>query len=87
MTRPVQREAAPRPVVPSDPRLTLASAIEPLLAIRTLAAYLAVDERTVHRMIAAGRLPPPDLWIGTGRRGAPRWRKATIDAWVAGGGQ
>ena len=81
MTRLHHPEAAPRPPGRPAPPDT----IEPLLTITTLAAYLAVDARTVHRMLAAGKLPGPDLRVGIGPRGAPRWRRSTIDRWVESG--
>jgi predicted DNA-binding transcriptional regulator AlpA len=55
--------------------------IEPLLSIGDLCCILACDRRTVERMRSAGRLPRPDLHVGR----MPRWRAATIRAWIEGG--
>jgi predicted DNA-binding transcriptional regulator AlpA len=63
--------------------LTLATAIAPLLRISDLQRILACDRRTIERMRAAGKLPPPDLHIGR----SPRWREETIRAWIEGGGK
>lgn len=75
-----------RPAPPIDPRLTLASAIEPMLTIDGLARALSCDRRTIERMRSAGQLPAPDLLIGTGRRRSPRWRPETVRAWIERGG-
>ena len=60
-----------------------AKSLEPLLTIGDLARFLATSRRTVERERSAGRLPKPDLHIGT----MPRWRPETILRWVEGGGR
>jgi hypothetical protein len=64
----------------------LASAIEPLLTISDLARLYVCERRSIERMRAAGRLPKPDTYIGTGRR-SPRWRAETILRWIEKGGR
>lgn len=49
-----------------------------LYGIDEVAAMLDVDRRTVERRRSAGLFPPPDMKIGK----LPRWRLATIDAWI-----
>ncbi len=63
--------------------MTLASAIRPLLRISGLERLFDCDRRTIERMRAAGKLPPPDLFIGN----SPRWREETIQAWIERGGR
>ena len=64
--------------------LTLASAIKPpLLKICDLERRFVCERRTIERMCAAGKLPPPDLFIGN----SPRWREETIQAWIERGGK
>jgi predicted DNA-binding transcriptional regulator AlpA len=65
-------------VVHTKPGLTLAAAIEPLLSIRDLAEILNVSRRVVEGLRSNGRLPKPDLTIGK----MPRWKAATIRAWI-----
>ena len=61
------------------------SAIEaPNTHSRPNARWLACDVRTVDRMRSSGRLPKPDLIVG---RRSPRWRAATIRAWIESGGK
>ena len=50
--------------------------------VKELAAYLEVSERTIHRMIAEGRMPVKPL---EGFKN-PRWSVAMIDAWLRGEG-
>jgi len=66
--------------------LAPASAIEPLLKIEDLGRVLACDRRTVERLKSSARLPKPDLLIGSGCRQSPRWKPATIRAWIEQGG-
>jgi hypothetical protein len=58
--------------------------IEPLLSITDLCRVLGVDRRTLERMRAAGRVPAPDLIVGTR---SPRWLPAAIRRWCEGGKQ
>jgi hypothetical protein len=87
---PARTGAAPRPSdrppAPADTRLKPAAEIEPLLTLDGLARVLNASRSTVERMRAAGQLPPPDLYIGTGRRKSPRWRPETIRRLTEGGG-
>jgi len=68
------------------PSVRPASAIEPLLKLIDLARILSCDLRTIERLKSAGRLPNPDLLIGTGGRKSPRWKPATIRRWIDEGG-
>jgi len=72
------RQSAPRTFEVGMSRTIKAPAVEPLLTIATIADRLACGRRTVERLRASGKLPPPDLHIG--RR--PRWRPETIRAWI-----
>jgi excisionase family DNA binding protein len=67
----------------AKPCPTLATAIGPLLTIEDLAALLKCSRRLVERMRSAGKLPPPDLHVGR----MPRWKAATIRAWIEKGGR
>jgi excisionase family DNA binding protein len=62
---------------------SLASAIEPLITVTDLARLLVCDRRTIERLRAAGKLPPPDLKIGR----LPRWKRSTIELWIERGGR
>ena len=52
-----------------------------LITCRELAALLGLDEETVRRWDAAGKLPAPRLR----RRGCTRWSRAEVDAWIEAG--
>jgi predicted DNA-binding transcriptional regulator AlpA len=60
--------------------ITIASAIGALFRISDIARWLAVDAKTVKRMLMNGRFPKPDLPVG---RRSPRWRQATLESWSA----
>jgi excisionase family DNA binding protein len=45
-----------------------------------VAARLVVSERTVERMVLAGKMPPP-MKLGRLRR----WRLADLESWIASG--
>lgn len=49
-----------------------------LLGPAELARALGINDRTLRRLRAAGQAPK-SIMVG----GRPRWRKATVDAWVA----
>ncbi len=51
-----------------------------LLSAETLAKRLEISLRSLWRLRAGGRLPPP-IRLG----GTVRWRSTDIDAWVAAG--
>ncbi len=68
------------------PGLALASSLEPLLKLADLTRVLNCQLRTVERLKSLGRLPKPDLLIGTGSRKSPRWKPATIRRWIDEGG-
>ncbi len=72
--------AEPRPAF--KPGRTLTAGMEPLLSIDDLAAILNCSRRLVERMRSAGKVPPPDLHVGR----MPRWKPATIRAWIERGG-
>ncbi len=65
------------------PKRTLPPGIEPLLGIDDLAALLNCCRRLVERMRSAGKIPKPDIKIGK----MPRWKAATIRAWIERGGK
>ena len=62
----------------------LADGIAPLLSLDDLAHVLNVSRRSVERKQAAGKLPKPDLHVGSKM---PRWKQSTIYAWIEGGGR
>ncbi len=74
-------ENAPRPT-PHAPR-PLPAGIEPMLHIDDLAELLSCSRRCVERMRSAGKVPKPDIHVGR----CPRWKPATIRAWIDGGGK
>lgn len=49
-----------------------------LLMIRKF--YLPIGERTVFRLISAGKFPKADIGIGGKLR---LWKRETIEAWIA----
>ena len=53
-----------------------------LLSIDEVALMLDISRRHLFRLRSSGEFPEPDAMIG--RR--ERWRPATIDKWVDGGG-
>jgi len=57
--------------------------IEPMLGIDDLAAILSCSRRLVERMRSAGKVPKPDIHVGR----CPRWKPATIRAWIERGGK
>ena len=57
--------------------------LDPLLSIDDLTCVLSVSRRAVERLRSAGKLPRPDLHVGK----LPRWRSATIKAWIERGGK
>jgi len=61
----------------------LPAGIEPMLGIDDLAALLSCSRRLVERMRSAGKVPRPDIKIGK----MPRWKAATIRAWIERGGK
>ena len=65
------------------PGRTLAASIEPLLHIDDLAELLSCSRRLVERMRSAGKVPKPDIHVGR----CPRWKPATIRAWIERGGK
>jgi len=90
-------ENVTRPTLPSNgrkastdpksiPGVVSACSIEPLLKLADLALALNCQLRTVERLKSSGRLPKPDLLIGTGSRKSPRWKPATIRRWIDEGG-
>jgi len=62
------------PVVPVESE----TASSPLFGTREVAAFLAVSQRTIERMVASGEFPPP-IRISPGRT---RWRQVDVDAWL-----
>jgi hypothetical protein len=84
MTRP--RLVLPLPLPETDPpapavsRAPLAASVEPLLARADLAEVLRTSLRSLDRLAAAGKLPRPDLYLGTRQ---PRWTAESIRRWLA----
>jgi predicted DNA-binding transcriptional regulator AlpA len=72
------------PAAPARPQgRTLPASIEPLLHIDDLAELLSCSRRLVERMRSAGKIPKPDIHVGK----CPRWKPATIRAWIERGGK
>ena len=67
----------------AKPGRTLPASIEPMLHIDDLAALLSCSRRLVERMRSAGKVPKPDIHVGK----CPRWKPATIRAWIDSGGK
>ena len=67
----------------AKPGRTLPASIEPLLHIDDLAALLSCSRRLVERLRSAGKVPRPDIMVGK----CPRWKPATIRAWIERGGK
>lgn len=57
--------------------------LEPLLKLADLTRLLNCSRRTIENLKSAGKLPPPDLQLNR----MPRWRPATVRAWIEGGGR
>jgi predicted DNA-binding transcriptional regulator AlpA len=55
-------------------------AVDPLLRKRQVAAALAVSERKLEMMIAAGIFPGPTYYPGMDN--LPRWRVSTVRGWL-----
>lgn len=53
--------------------------LDALLTARQLAALLQIDARTLRQLRHEGAVPPP-IMVG-GR--SPRWKRATIEEWLA----
>lgn len=83
MNRIDRRPSSSRETTPAE-RNGPAGSIEPMVGIEGWAAALSCDRRTIERMRAAGRLPRPDLVVGNRM---PRWKAATLRAWIEGGGK
>jgi|SRR5271157_1332229 len=67
----------------AKPGRTLPASIEPMLHIDDLAELLSCSRRLVERMRSAGKVPKPDFHVGR----CPRWKPATIRAWIDRGGK
>ncbi len=78
---PIDQPEDPRPE--TRPGRTLPAGIEPMLHIDDLAALLSCSRRCVERMRSAGKVPKPDIHVGR----CPRWKPATIRAWIERGGK
>jgi predicted DNA-binding transcriptional regulator AlpA len=77
-----QPEALARSQGGSPRGRTLPASIEPMLHIDDLAELLSCSRRLVERMRSAGKIPKPDIHVGR----CPRWKPATIRAWIERGG-
>jgi predicted DNA-binding transcriptional regulator AlpA len=82
----IAMRADPRPGAATRPTSDPSDAIEPGLSIDDLARVLNGSRSTIERMKAAGTLPRPDYFLGTGSRKSPRWRPSTIRGWIERGG-
>ena len=49
---------------------------------RTAARLLDISERTLERLLAAGKFPRPDAHAGR----CPLWTRSTLERWLAQGG-
>ena len=68
---------------PTAPPLPPPAPIEPLaFRKRTAARLLDISERTIERLLAAGKFPRPDAYAGK----CPLWTRATLETWVREGG-
>jgi len=54
-------------------------AVEAALTIVDVCKFRSISRRTGERERAAGLWPPPDFYVGTGRRKQPRWLRRTIE--------
>jgi hypothetical protein len=85
-TTPVGAGMQPRVTSPrtesDDSSNTLQTAIAPLLKPKDVAQILGVSIRMVERLRSAGKIVQPDLYIGR----LPRWKAATIAAFIERGG-
>jgi predicted DNA-binding transcriptional regulator AlpA len=61
----------------SAPRL-LPAGLNPMVSIDDLMTLLRCSRRLVERLRVAGKVPRPDMMVGR----CPRWKAATIRAWV-----
>ena len=68
----IKTEEAPPPAVVRK--------AQAFLMIDEVAAVLRCSERTVHRLVDAGRIPPPFRFGGLAR-----WHAAIFEAWLASG--
>jgi predicted DNA-binding transcriptional regulator AlpA len=68
----------PFPARPAEPK-----PLEELLSVNDLARLFKGSRRTIERMRASGKLPPPDLRVGK----LPRWKPETIREWIERGGR
>ena len=88
MTRLTRSDAPTSPIgcypLASVPGFRSAADIEPLLRMADLTRVLNCSRREVERMRASGRLPRPDLTVGSR---SPRWRHESIRRWVERGGK
>jgi predicted DNA-binding transcriptional regulator AlpA len=73
----------PEAPLEARPGRKLPASIEPMLHIDDLAALLSCSRRLVERMRSAGKVPKPDIHVGK----CPRWKPATIRAWIERGGK
>ena len=56
---------------------------EHYLALRDVAERIGITQGTIARYSTEGRLPKPDVLVGTGPRAVRGWLPETIDAWNA----
>ena len=85
MTRPPRQIATTaRAGAPTAPAVTSLADAAPVLlwSLNAVAKALSTSRRQIEYLRAAGQFPPPDARIGR----SPRWRPATIDAWINAGG-
>ena len=75
-TGAVEPATAPVRPVPTGRTATPTDATTALLDVPGVAARIAVSERTVERIVAAGKLRP--IWV----QGVRRFHPATVDAYV-----
>jgi hypothetical protein len=60
--------------------------IEPTVTIADWLRILRLSRRGFERLRSSGRIPQPDVNVGTGSR-SPRWLASTVRRWLEEGGQ
>jgi len=63
-----------------DCETTTGPMMEPLLRLKDLQTILGAGYETIRAWRMEGRIPPPDFSAGH-----PRWRRETIERWLASG--
>jgi predicted DNA-binding transcriptional regulator AlpA len=67
----------------ADPAPGAGHVVEPLLSTADWLVVLGISRRAFERLRARGLIPKPDVMLGR----LPRWKAATVRAWIDGGGR